>query len=577
MSKLFPFDGPPVELNEAFVLGVFSELKLTPRENQASTVLQILTEFSLNRKQYVVLNAPTGSGKSIIGMVVSECLSKLHLDDLLDNFGNRTSLFLMHQNMLLAQYQNTFTDKYRNLTVLGASNYECAVMTKKEGAMCTAEKCVHTMLLRTGHTDILEGCNGCTYLENKIRLNASPHVFTNYSFKFTSRKLQPRLVTVLDEAHVVNDVYVNHVTLEISDKVFQKIIQAISPYKTLSTKLQETQELKSAYRKLEIAKAESDFSYLGDFLAKFHSLTGDIGSFFEGEAALYATKSTIKEYYELKNLESRFKDLSDKTLFYLTASFEPIVEFKEDVLTLKPLFMETLFEENFNKSKFVLLMSATISDYLVQSTCKVNPQNISFVNMESSFPQENKELIIFDSIKMNYASLQQKETIDRIKQNVKDILSAESGKRGVILTPSFKVNEMIAELCHKLGYTTFEQRSGQKLADVLEAFKSYSGSALLISPSAFEGVDLPGQLSEFQIIVKAPFASLADKRIAKMADKFPAVYELYTLMKVVQGCGRSVRGPTDKAAIYVFDSNIKRLWFNKLNVWESQFTVTNLS
>ncbi|WP_407305329.1 helicase C-terminal domain-containing protein, partial [Acinetobacter sp.] len=149
------------------------------------------------------------------------------------------------------------------------------------------------------------------------------------------------------------------------------------------------------------------------------------------------------------------------------------------------------------------------------------------------------------------------------------------GERGIVLAPSFAVVESLAETLRMMkgGYKVFEHVRGEKLAELLEQFKAYSGGpAVLLTPSGFEGLDLPGSLSRYTIIVKAPYASLGDKRIKVILETYPMIYAEAALMKIVQGAGRSVRSQDDYATTYILDTAAQKLWRN--NEWADEFEVS---
>jgi Rad3-related DNA helicase len=79
-------------------------------------------------------------------------------------------------------------------------------------------------------------------------------------------------------------------------------------------------------------------------------------------------------------------------------------------------------------------------------------------------------------------------------------------------------------------------------------------------------------MSRFQVLVKAPFPSLGDKRMKFILDKHNSIYSLIALMKLVQGAGRSVRSIDDHAVTYVLDKNAERLWTSKANIWKDEFS-----
>jgi len=62
------------------IIKKFNKYKLIPRPGQLNTVNSILLQYVDEKINNVVLSGSTGSGKSIIAVITSECLY-----DLLDN------------------------------------------------------------------------------------------------------------------------------------------------------------------------------------------------------------------------------------------------------------------------------------------------------------------------------------------------------------------------------------------------------------------------------------------------------------------------------------------------------------
>jgi|TARA_B100001540_G_scaffold21134_1_gene17429 Rad3-related DNA helicases len=87
----------------------------------------------------------------------------------------------------------------------------------------------------------------------------------------------------------------------------------------------------------------------------------------------------------------------------------------------------------------------------------------------------------------------------------------------------------------------------------------------LLSSSLWEGVDLKDDLSRFQIIAKAPYPMLSETRTKIKMQKFPLWYKAQTIMKLLQGFGRSIRDKNDWADTYVLDSAAHELLLYKEN------------
>lgn len=106
---------------------------------------------------------------------------------------------------------------------------------------------------------------------------------------------------------------------------------------------------------------------------------------------------------------------------------------------------------------------------------------------------------------------------------------------------------------------------------IIADFKRTEKPTILISPMLFEGVDLPGNYSRFQIIVKAPYYAMNDARIIKIMRNYPKVYRQMLSMRLIQALGRSTRFKGDQSFTYFIDSNIARLYRSKYNSWRDQF------
>jgi Cdc6-like AAA superfamily ATPase len=82
----------------------FDKYKLKPRSGQIETINTVLIQFVDEKKHNVVLSGSTGSGKSIIAVITTECLYELLDSKDKKNYVNTLSYILMHTNTLVKQY-----------------------------------------------------------------------------------------------------------------------------------------------------------------------------------------------------------------------------------------------------------------------------------------------------------------------------------------------------------------------------------------------------------------------------------------------------------------------------------------
>lgn len=562
----------------------FKRLGFKPRTGQLEAVDKILLEFVDNQMQNVVLCSPTGTGKSIIAAAVAETLTAIRggRDDAI-----KSSISLTATNVLSAQYDSTFhglgdTGKY--IMLKGASNYDCSALTTVEEPVM-ADACAWWTMIQAGSEFehiLAKHCNSCEFMDIKRRKNTTRHLTTNYSYFFIDRmytgKFEDRDLIIWDEAHLINDLFSEHNAIFFSQKRMLAFKKEIA----------ETIHLTD----IEIAKTinaiAADCAKVGKINEKnYHAYLNALQTVYKyakeagvagAETALRSGKMSL--YSKLSRFSKKFEGLGCKIDDLNKYEYPHVFEYKEDEasVSVKPVFVGEMIHA-LQAGPNNLFMSATITDSFITKTMTLDPTKTVFIKLPPVFPKENKQIIFFDTLSLSYQTLQNPEVVKQLRKNVAKIVEhhVDMGERGIVLTPSFKLqSEITAELRARPNakkYKLFEQKQGEKLADTLAAFKAYTGGpAVLISPSIFEGVDLPGDLSRFQVMVKAPFPSLGDKRIKFILDHHPDLYSLTTIMKCIQGAGRSIRSKDDFAVTYVLDKNMERLWTSKANVWTDEFS-----
>lgn len=567
-----------IEIKEAF-----RRCGFIPREGQVENCNEVLLAFIDNGYKTVVLSAPTGVGKSILGAVIAEVLEQKKGKDGLCSF------MLMGQNILAQQYVDTFVkedaDPYALSTFIalkGANNYECTALSTA-GDCVTAENCAMSVFRENEmYDEIDQHCEGCAYQINKKSKNTVRNLITNYSYFFIDRMylaqsyagMKPRTITIFDEAQTINDLFVEHNAIYFSEKRLQSFHDEIAQHLPLGNSAI-FKNIKVIIRDLKAGKITDDTCEM--YLKLLHEVYKEAAKCAEKEA-----KSAIKDipkYNKFIRLSKKYFGLGCKIDDLFIYEYDTIFEYKpkEQEASVKAVFCGEMFKQLIN-SEYLLFMSATITkDYLVE-TLALDPDKIAFVQLAPTFPPESKKVIFWSPMKLNYSTLQEHKTVVTLQNRVHSIVKKHSklGERGIILTPSFNLSKQIcSRLDTEMGYTVFEHRQGEKLINILEEFKEFRGGpAVLVSPSLFEGISLDDDVSRYQVFIKAPFASLGDKRIKFICDHYPRIYEFTTILKIIQGCGRSTRSAEDFSTTYMLDTNIQRLWKSKQNIWTNEFKVT---
>lgn len=563
----------------------FKRLGFIPRAGQMEAVDQILTAFVDEKMVNVILNASTGTGKSIIGAAAAEALTAIKGDG---PHAAKSSISLTATNVLAKQYDATFHglgDSGKYVMLKGANNYDCSVLTTPEEEV-TADACAWWTMIQSGsefEALLAKHCNTCEFLDIKRKKNTTRHLTTNYSYFFIDRmytgKFEERDLLIWDEAHLINDLFAEHNAIYFSHKRMQTIQKEIAETVHLTDlEIAKTMTAIAADCKKPGKINEKNYRTYLNALLTVYSYAKEQGTVL-ADRALRSSK--MNQYSKLTRFNKKFEGLACKIDDLFNYDYPHVFEYKEDeaAISVKPVFVGTMID-SLQAARHNLFMSATVSEAFITKTLTLDKDKTKFIKLPPTFPKENKEVVFFDTLSLSYQSLQNPDTVKQLRKNVAKIVKhhVDEGQRGIVLTPSFKLqNEIVAELTSSPSiktYKLFEHRQGEKLEHTLSAFKAYKGGpAVLISPSLFEGVDLPGEMSRFQVMVKAPYPSLGDKRIKFILDHHPDLYNTITIMKLVQGAGRSVRSADDHAVTYCLDKNAERLFISSLNIWKDEFTL----
>lgn len=139
------------------------------------------------------------------------------------------------------------------------------------------------------------------------------------------------------------------------------------------------------------------------------------------------------------------------------------------------------------------------------------------------------------------------------------------GGRSLVILPSYRDTEAIAEAARDLGVDLIEHRRGSRVTDYLESFLN-DPNGMLITPAAWQGLDLPGQLSHV-IIPRVPYPVVDSAKNQARLDAFAmrgheenkakgslfAYSSAQSRRKLKQGIGRLLRSVTDKGTVWILD------------------------
>jgi len=538
------------------------------REYQEAIINKIIQAF--RDFKYVVVEAPTGSGKSLIADTLAQVLNN-HGPKSVEN----KSFFTVPYKTLQDQYVKDFKDI---ALMKGVSNYRCY---QDPRAHCGAAPCrVPTFdgALTKQHGGI------CTYQKaREIAKNSDITLFNtaafltykNYTPTFNARKL-----IVVDEAHTLESALMQFVGINFHSESLRElgIVEEMPKFDTPEEYIPWVDSLHTyaagmaqAISDTVSTEAEvigcSKYSIMTKEQKKLLSLSKEYADRSARFLAIIATNDSDEEAEQKRRAND----------FFVVSLYEFA---DKQTLEFKPIVVDQFAHEYFFKhGGFFLFLSATI---YIDDFCKsmgLNRDEVKFFKVPSTFPNPKKRrpFIVDGNIgALNNRILQDK--LPLIVARIEEITANYPQLKGVIHTHTYKINDYILRnaseslrdrlVSHKGGTVNMGLNREEALSDHINRVDA----SILISPMMYEGVDLKGDLARWQIIVKAPYSSLVDPQVKRRMEIDPEWYQWQTILKIIQAYGRATRSKDDWSYTFMLDRNFLGLYSRNRSMFSKWFT-----
>ncbi|SEH48936.1 Rad3-related DNA helicase [Halopenitus malekzadehii] len=231
-------------------------------------------------------------------------------------------------------------------------------------------------------------------------------------------------------------------------------------------------------------------------------------------------------------------------------------------ITIKPLdparyLKHTVWDRG---NRFALLSATILSKEAFCRGVGLDPADVALVDVEHTFPLENRPLYDVTQGKMTYEH--RAETIPRIADLVVRLMARHPDEKGLIHAHSYAIAEQLVDRLRDRGVAP-RMRSHTKATrdDELEVWKASDDPEVFVSVKMEEALDLRDDLCRWQVICKAPYLNTNDSRVARRLEEGQwAWYHRAALRTVIQACGRVVRAPDDHGTTYLADDSLLDLF-----------------
>lgn len=211
--------------------------------------------------------------------------------------------------------------------------------------------------------------------------------------------------------------------------------------------------------------------------------------------------------------------------------------------------------------KKALIMSGTIlsADHMAENLGLKEPYGV--VDIPMQYPVANRPIYITPVASMAYKAQIVSKPI--MANTVAMIADRYEHERVLVHTVSYHLAKYLTNELQRLlpGRTIISYADTHTKDIALSTYLKVPGS-ILVAASMDRGVDLPDDACRAQIITKVPYANTTDKQVsARMRSKGGQDwYAINTLRTIMQMTGRGVRSDTDYCDTFILDANFDRLW-----------------
>lgn len=541
----------------------------SPRKYQNEALSVMYWALENDDFDNIVLQAPTGIGKSAIAMTIQNQFQ---------------SAYLMTPSLgLIDQYKADYGHKLAE--VRGRDNFPCWVRTgTAKAAPCwtKAGSCRHAK------RDVEEPC---PYYEQRWLAEDARLTLSNPAYMFRAvkgnTKFDQRDFAIIDEAHDMEGFLHDLLEVRLSEKEWHRIFGAGERFPSHFT--------------------PQDWKHeIGDRIKVARKVLTDA----EDDLGLTVNEKEVEKIREaVSKIETAFEILLKPNNVHISFDNSKYGTY----LCLKPIRVRDYASEILEMvAKKRIFLSATILDIdTFLHGLGLDAQKTLYVNItKSPFPKENFNVYYAPCGSMSWAK--RKHTLPRQVNAIDAIMNKFPHKRGVILPHSHAIRKELVKGLTERGHgdriITHDGNARARESALEEFFTNDKDDLVLISTYVTQGFDFKGKLAEWLVICKVPYLPTNDAVIAermmqdelawrKVHEDTPSCpyqppskysgdlcgagftcnapcqkwYQLQTALSIVQGAGRVVRTPDDVGHLFILDGGWQRFARNNGHLLPSWF------
>lgn len=592
-----------------------------PRPAQIEIVDKI-EKAILAGKKFIIIQAPTGTGKTEISDAAMTYIVERHGRTTIVCTSTKilqTQYTTSHKDIKVVKGRSNFeceasqyTDPKQVVTCdkgLCKSGFKCP----RKPLSATAIKELHLNEVESAYTKVMGGVevdkywavhegDRCPYWVQKVEAINSAKVAPNYTYMLHdiaySKDFRRRELLISDEGHNIEKQIMEFIAIPIT----QKLLNTITLYlegKTIKLPEYMAKEPRFDYNldthidwtikkllpalNLAIEKMQEKAAMLGKKLGIDEEEDGSpvVATTIKMVDNRTDGKPEDERKAEYNNLLKDFEDVSTAISRISGTVQEEISKNREIWAVVKTLEKDKKTQKGFEfkpvkiakyakdvyfrMGRVNIIMSATILDHkLLADSLGIDLDETEYIEVPPAFPVENHRIYELKAASFSYVDGKDPMSDPKFCRDVVDrvdaILALYPNQKGIIHCTTYLMQNKIYENSRYRGrlivHDSFNRE--EKLA---QHSTGAQNNCVILSPSMTEGVDLKGELSEFQVLMKYPYPNITDPVMQKRKIIDPWYVDFMISMTVIQEIGRSIRGHDDKADTWVIDNRFSQLSF----------------
>jgi Rad3-related DNA helicase len=486
------------------------------RQSQLETITAVME----SNKRIKVIDAPTGSGKSLIGIICG----------IMAGEANYTCSTKQLQAQLASDFPN-------GMILYGRNNYECLLDSDK-----TCEQCVTTK------ANPCEFLSRCLYKVAKAKVLDSSLRIVNYSYLLSELKFAGRFsgtpLTIIDEADALEGSLLSAIELSFTERALYRLGLDAGPSRKTVT-------------------SQDGLSSWKDFGAEALHRSKEVWVKLESEIESWDSIEDDQQFSKLRERDF-YKHLWERCQTFLASvDRDWIMEFTERqgsrqaVTKFKPLWLSPALSEEAlwkHADNFILMSGTLLPRLLLSKTLGLDPDDMEYFQVPSNFPVENRPIYFRDVANMTAKTTDAE--LPLLIEDIKKVMEIHKNEKGIIHATSYLLSKKIAEALNSPRIVT---HTSQDREEVVTKWLASDKPLVIISPAMVRGVSCEDDKARWCYIAKAPFLSLGEASTSKRLYSGAIGQKWYTntmLLDVVQMTGRIVRSKNDHGKSYIGDKQV---------------------